>query len=106
MEMEVFVRVDMIQRQTSCSESFELRPNLGRQLATNLGKEKEAKTIAHHIAVEPTPSIHQVRDPPWRKHCLAIGKHQVQTDGKPRQTPRTGDGISCRRGCDHQTGRP
>jgi hypothetical protein len=87
-QMEMLVRVDVIERQPGRGESIELRANLARKLRAHGGQEEEPEPVADHRIAETAIRADERGNRLVRQRRRAVGKHEVQADAQARQAPR------------------
>ncbi len=105
MDVHVVLRVDVIERQTRLRERFELRANLGLQLAARTGMKEIAHARRDEVAWEIAVAIDQIRNLRRRQLRASVHKNDVQPDRKRRQRTCARDGILRTGSSDHQAGR-
>ena len=103
MQMEMFVRIDVIEFEAGRRKRLELSFDLGGQLAAHLRPQEHGKAGAHHVAPEHAAGVHQIGNVGRRQRRPAFHQHQMQTH---RQRHRLGarHGVGGGRRRDHQAG--
>jgi hypothetical protein len=98
MEVQMLMRVYMVERKASRTKRLELRANFSAELTSNCGQEEKADPCAHHVPVklvllpyEPTDFF------AWQRRT-AVDQHKMKANAQARQPP------GARHGGDHQTG--
>ncbi len=80
MQVQVLVRVDVIQPQAGRPESLELRHDLGLELAANRCPEEEAKAACHEVAMKLAIMVDQIRHALGSQHGASLNQHDMQPD--------------------------
>ncbi len=87
MDVKVLVRIDVIERQTGCFKSVELRCDFGSKLAPHPRAKEDRGAQPRHVATKASLGIDQPRHLLGWQRRSAIDEHEVQTDAKRRQPP-------------------
>jgi hypothetical protein len=102
MKVHVLVSVDVVERQTACSERRELRLDLVRELPANAGKHQKSDAGAGHVPVELAVFGDELWDLERRQNGMTFDQVQMEPDPKLRQPARAGHCIGRRLATDHQ----
>ena len=102
MEVEVMVRVDVVERQTGRLEGTKLRLDFRRQLPAHARAQEHAHARARDVAAQAPPGVDQVRYALRRQQRRAIDEYQVQADVERRQAARARHRVGCCRSRHHQ----
>ncbi|CAB3798592.1 hypothetical protein LMG28614_04796 [Paraburkholderia ultramafica] len=105
MQMEMFVSIDMIERQSGLRIGLELRADLQRKLPANAGQTEKANPISHHVLAEPPVFVDQRRNCAGPQAGHPVGKNEVKAHPQPRQSAGTRYRIMCCWCTNHQTRR-
>jgi len=105
MQVEMLVRVDVIEHETGGAKRAELGADFGGELAPGARREREAEAGAYHVRIEGAIGPGQRRDLRRRQYGRAIGQHQVQADAEPRKPPGPRHRVGGFRRADHQARR-
>ena len=87
-QMEVMVRIDMVERQTGRLEGFELCLDFRGELPARAGSDEDVDARPHQIASQSPMAVDEIRDAFGRQHRPSVDEHQVQPNTKRRQTTR------------------
>ena len=104
MQVKVKMAIDMIEPQAGRSKTFELRVNLGPQLAAQAAIEVIAKPGADGVAGEFLPVVHQAGNCFARASGTAAQQGQVQPHTQIRILPGQGRRFAAGRLIHHQAG--
>ena len=104
-QVEMLVRIDMVETQPGRVKCRELRLDLGRELAAGRRQEEHRRSGERHVIAKSTVCVDQAGHLPGGQNWRAIDQRQVQPDAERRQPPRTGNRVGDRRAADHQAGR-
>ena len=78
--MEMLVGVDVVEGETGCAKRLELRPDLPRQLTSDLRQKEKTGSSARHIRVERGARADETRDfCRWQKG-KAVDKNEMEAD--------------------------
>lgn len=93
MEMEMLMRIHMIERQATLLKPLELRSDFDLKLAPDAGTEEEFEPGSNHIIRKPPLGIDEIRNGSNRRHRCPLRQNDVQTDTQIGQAPGTRNGI-------------
>ena len=102
MDVEMLVRVHMIERETSRCERLELRSDFRSKLRADTAAQSDSKPKRRHVGAQRACVIDEIRYKVRPKQRSAFDKHEMQTDSKIGQAPGTSYRVMQRRAPDHQ----
>ena len=79
-QMNVLVRVDMVEHEAGGAERLELRADLGGKPAARAGTEEKAQPGAQRVVVEPAIAANEPVQLVRRQYRAAVDQHQMQPD--------------------------
>ena len=83
--MKVLVAVDVVQRETGCTEAVELRFDLRLYLPLDLGQEEKRYAKTDDVTRKSPIGSDQIWNLPRRKNWITIDQGEVQPDAERRQ---------------------
>ena len=104
MQMEVLVRVAMIQRQSRGGKGLELRADLGAQLTARPRAARDLCAQRRHVGSKKAVGANQPRDLRGRQRRAALHQHDMQSDSKLPHAARTPYCIGGRSSRYHEAG--
>jgi len=105
MQVEMFVRIDVIKVQARRRKCLELGTDFRCQLAPHVRQKEIAETLSNHGLTEHAVRVDQIRNTRWRQDGLAVGQHEVQPHRQTRKSSGTFDSIGHGGRRNHQAGR-
>src|SRR5262245_61416468 len=102
MEMEVLVRVDVIEPKPARAKRYELCLDLGAKLPPQIAPQRDVDAEPRHVGAEDTLAIDQARHALGRQRRTAFDQHDVQAHAQPRHFPRPCDRVVCGGACHHE----
>jgi len=97
MQMEVLVRIDMIQAKTTASKRLQLRPNFRRNLPPRCRVDEDLDTAFHQPFVHEAVATGECRNPARGESRSPVREHEMQSDAKIRQPLSPADRVGGRR---------
>ena len=104
-QMEMFVGVAMIERQSRGAEPLELRGDLGGELTASARAERDGRSERRHVGPKAAVGTDQPRHLRCGERRAAFHQHQMQSDAKSRHEARARDGIRGRHARHHEARR-
>ena len=101
-DVEMLVRVDVIERQARGLEGAELGPDLALELRACARQQEVAHAVEEQPVAKAAVRVHQRRNVCRRQQRRAIGQHQVQPHAQPRQLARAPHRVRGGRGAHHE----
>src|SRR5579863_2132916 len=102
MEMEVLVRIHMIELEAGSGEGAVLRTDFRCQLPAHACVQQAAEGVPYHAVAEAPVAPHQVGDLARPQHGPAIGEYQVESDLQLWKSARQGNGLRGRGRAHHE----
>ena len=102
MQMEMFVRVDMVEHEAGAGEGRELRLDLVTHLPAQGGTEGNGDRAPNHRVREPAAPVHETAELLRRKQRPPLDENEVKADPESRRGVREGHGMARGRPGDHQ----
>ena len=98
MKMVVLMRIDMVEAKPGGAKGFELRANLGPQLATHSGPNHDRETVGGKVGAKTTRGVDEIADILRRRDGPPLDQDEMQSDAQarhefapaPRRPPRPG----------------
>jgi hypothetical protein len=100
--VHVLVRVHMVELQTGGSKRLKLPPDFHRELASNSRQKEKSGRCMYHAPVELALTTGEAADLHVRQDGMPVDENEMQADPQIRQPTGARDGVSHRRGCNHQ----
>ena len=105
MQVKMFMRSDVIQRETGGAKGLELGADLRSHLLAHMRQKKYGGPGERHIRTKAPAPIEEIRHSRGRQNGLRVDQRQMQPDREPRQPARQFDRCRGRRRSDHQARR-
>src|ERR1700692_1655247 len=103
--MQMFMGVNVVQRQAGRLKGGELRFNLRRELPAHSRPEEKGDAGSHHVVPEHPPPVDKIWHLLRRQHWLSLDQDKMESDAQTWQALSSSDRIG-RGGCaDHQARR-
>jgi len=104
MQMEVPVRVHVVECKSGGAVGFELRGDLSGELPAPGSVESNLRAVTCQVVPEPSATVDEASNVGAFRHRLAVDENDVQAHAQVRQAPRALYRVGRGRRADHQAG--
>jgi hypothetical protein len=105
MQMEMLVRVDVVEAKSSRLKALKLGGDLQRDLVTDFAAGRDRDTRRDHVLTKISGGVDKIRHRGGGRDRPAVDQCQVQTDFQRGERPGTAHRVGSRRARHHQTRR-
>jgi hypothetical protein len=98
----MLVGIDVIERDPAGAKRFELRLDLGADLAPHRAPCRDGEAESRHVGAKASPRIDKIGHTLGRQFRQAFDQHDMQADAQSRQPPGARDRVLRGGTCDHE----